>query len=72
MMGVHVVTWVAGLCYGGGGGFTVRTAAFVALCLACMVGALVSQWGRDGLTAGLAAVGVLSGVLAGLAARGER
>ncbi len=49
-----------------------RTAAFVALCLACMVGALVSQWGRDGLTGGLAVVGVLSGVLAGLAARGER
>lgn len=71
-MGVHVVTWVAGLCYGGGGGFTVRTAAFVALCLACVVGALVSQWGRDGLTAGLAAVGVLCGLLAGLAARGER
>ena len=72
MMGVHVVTWVAGLCYGGGGGFTVRTAAFVALSLACVVGALVSQWGRDGLTGGLAVVGVLSGVLAGLAARGER
>ena len=71
-MGVHVVTWVAGLCYGGGGGFTVRTAAFVALSLACVVGALVSQWGRDGLTAGLAAVGVLCGLSAGLAARGER
>ena len=71
-MGVHVVTWVAGLCYGGGGGFTVRTAAFVALCLACMVGALVSQWGRDGLTVGLAAVGVLCGLLAGVAAKGER
>ena len=49
-----------------------RTAAFVALCLACMVGALVSQWGRDGLTVGLAAVGVLCGLLAGVAAKGER
>lgn len=64
----HVVTR---MLWGDGGGL-VRTAAFSALTAVLLVGASVSAWGRAGLTVGLLVFGLVSLVLTGLVAKGER
>ena len=56
----------------GDGGRAVRTHVFAALGAVLLVGACGVGFGRVGLTVGMAVAGLVSMLLAGLAAKGER
>jgi len=69
---VHVATWVAAVCYGGGGRSVIDVAGLCLLGAACLIAAATVMFGDVGLTAGLAVFGVACIVLASIRAKKVR